>query len=230
MKSGLFILILFLSSLTFRGQSSTIDTLPDGIYHTLGDFKNHTPEIPTKLRRLNLGVPTSKAFLDTMVDHVLFLDKQNDPITKVFAIVHHGEIYFQEKAIHQNVMEGYGGKNSASKNRFHRIQERGRYYYGETYYASGDADEVAAMTIMFGLIGGLATAAASKGGIVFEVPYIFDTKLNKFFVLGSRKNLQLFMDTYHPDIGFQVAKGKLDYELIRSLIIQFNKNGGDAKG
>ncbi|HZV69290.1 MAG TPA: hypothetical protein VFG10_07095 [Saprospiraceae bacterium] len=224
MKSGLFILMLCLSYVSLSSQSNANDSLPDGIYKTLDDFNNHSPDTSIKIRRLNLGVPSSKAFLDSIVDHVLFLDKLNAPIAKVFAIVHKGEIYFQEKAIRQNVMEGYGGKNSASKNRFHRIQERGRYFYGETYFASADPAEIAAMSFMFGVIGGVATAATSKGTI-FEVPYVFDTKLNKFFVLGSRNNLQLFMDTYHPEIGFQVAKGKLDYELVRAHIIQFNING-----
>ncbi|MBK9980816.1 MAG: hypothetical protein IPP15_00070 [Saprospiraceae bacterium] len=124
------------------------------------------------------------------MDHVLFLDKDNDPITKVFAIVNKGEIYFQEKAIRQYLMDGFGGKNSANKSRFHRIQERGRYYYGETYYASGDG-QVAAMAMLFGVLGGLARCASDEGTI-FQVPFVFDTKLNKFFVLGSRKNIQLF--------------------------------------
>lgn len=230
MNSIFFNLLFFLSAVSLRSQSFTTDTFPNGIYYTLEDFNNHTPEIPTKIRRLNLDVPKSKAFKDTIVDHVLFLDKDNDPITKVFAIVNKGEIYFQEKAIRQYLMDGFGGKNSANKSRFHRIQERGRYYYGETYYASGDAAEVAAMAMLFGVLGGLAAAAASDEGTIFQVPFVFDTKLNKFFILGSRKNIQLFLDTYHPGTGFEVGKGKLDYELIRSLIIQFNKNEGEGKG
>ena len=50
-----------------------------------------------------------------------------------------------------------------------------------------------------------------------EHPYVFDPRTCKFFLMESKKLLQQFMDTYYPDIHYDINRGKLDMKAIRQV-------------
>src|SRR5688500_13386645 len=103
---SLLILLLFISNFT-RAQDSVSYYYPDGIYATLEDFINRQTDATSTLSKLNLGVHTDYAFTVSSVDRVLFLSIGNDIIKKIFAVVHKGEVYFQEYGIKKYMHPAY---------------------------------------------------------------------------------------------------------------------------
>jgi hypothetical protein len=224
MKTIFSLFILLLASFSLAGQHSDSHLYQDGIYYTMDDFLNHRVDSSSKVRKLNLELPTSKAFLDTLVDHVWFLDKNNDILKNTFAIVHKGEVYFQEKSMRKNIAEGYVHRSITSNPALHRIKVRGRYYYGEASYEIENGTEIAALTGMFGLVGGLAGAAIMSGSPkgMLLAPFVFDTKNKVFYVFVMRPKLREFMKAHHPDYTLELDDQRLDAEYVRNLFVQLN--------
>jgi len=225
MKSLLLSLFLFIH-FSGTGQNETGNTYSNGIYYTLEDFLAHHPDTISKVRKVNLGVPTEEALKDTIVDHTFFIDKNNDLLTKVFAIVYNGEIYFADYGIRENLLLPYGQKTAFKTKKFHRVQERGRYFYAESNYAISDPTAAILLGSMFGALGGAvggALGAMYPSQSEIEAPFIFDTHSNRFLAFHSKKLLQQFMNTYHPERNYEVEKGKLDIETVRDLFVDLNK-------
>ena len=108
-------LIIGIFALPSLSAQALDTTYPDGLYFTLESFKQHLPDTSIKVRKLNLGVPSTEILKDTLVKHPLFLDKNNEYIDKVFAIVEKGEIYFQDAGIRKCLDPDYGWHNSFPK-------------------------------------------------------------------------------------------------------------------
>jgi hypothetical protein len=216
-----FVIPCLVFSVALRAQSPQEHHYPDGIYPTLETFLSHTPDTAITYRKLNLGVPTSKAFQDTLVDHVWFIDRKNDVLKKLFAVVHDGEIYFQDFAVKNHLMPEYGSKSSFSTDKFHRVQLRGRYLYCETNFNKSDPTAAILMGMMFGAIGG-AVAGLTTTSDEIEAPLVFDMQVKKFFAFHSRLALQTFMTKFHPEMNYDVEKGRLDLESVKQLFADLN--------
>lgn len=214
----------FLSLLVdfLNAQDSISIDLPEGVYYTREDFiARQAIEIP-KIRKLNMGVPSSQAFKDTLVEHCMFLDGKNDPLKKVFAVVHKGMLYFPELAIRHHMIESYRISGLTQGVEFHRVQDWGKYLYLEVTYSSDDKYLVSSMGMMFGALGAIA-ASALQTSSTLETPVIYDTGRNVFLGLFTPRQLQLFMDSYHPEIEFDAKSPKLHIEDMRKLIQDLNK-------
>ena len=158
--------------------------------------------------------------MDTIVDHVWFLDKNKDIMKKIFAVVHQGEIYFHQYGVKTNLMPEFGAKTSFLKDKLHRVQFRGRYLFGKSVITRTDPGAAAALGLMVGVATGVYIIP--YGVDEFEAPFVFDTKTNKFFAIHSKNILQRFMDQYHPDMQYSVEKGRLDFQVITELFQELN--------
>ncbi|HUR29781.1 MAG TPA: hypothetical protein VMZ69_00045 [Saprospiraceae bacterium] len=221
MKYISLLIFLFTISDFTTAQDTVSHSYPNGIYATLDDFITMQPDTTSKLRKLNLGVHTDYAFADTVVDHVLFLNKGNDIIKKIFAVVHKGEIYFQEYGIKKHMHPDYYHKSITASTTLHRVKERGKYFYSEANYKADDAAATLVGAAMFGVVGAVVASSLTPSG-EFLAPFVFDTKKNLFFVFVTRPHLKLFMDSYYPGNSFDIDRGKLEIDTVRNLFIELN--------
>lgn len=223
---------LLFSVCTLHGQSGVTHDLPDGVYRTLQDFNARKPDTTQKVRKLNLGVPTAMAFADTLVDHALFLGKNNSAIKKVFAVVYQGDIYFQEWGMKQLMAENYGHSAITASPAFHRVHFTGRYFYGEATFDPSNDMGLFTATAMFGIVGGLTYAALNdvplSGNQTALAPFVYDSKSNTFYVFVVRPRLKSFMKSFYPEYPLELEEAKLDIETVRGLFMDLNQR--DQKG
>jgi hypothetical protein len=218
--------ILILYSLLFfitnsLCQAAYDSVYPDGIYHTMSSFENRQPDTSQRIRKLNCDLPTQYAFKDTLVDHCWFIDRDNDPVKKVFAIVHQGELYFPEYAIKQGMADLYSTLGMSKAHEFHRVQEHGEYLYLEVTYIEQDPGAAIVMGAMFGLVGAAAGSAMAPKSLV-ETPVVYHTGRKKFYGLHSRRHLKMFMEAFHPEVGFDAGRSDLDIDFVRHMIRNLN--------
>ena len=221
MKYTTFLIFFFSISGFITAQDSLHYDYPDGIYLTIDDFIARQPDSTSKLRKLNLGVPTEYAFKDTVVDHVLFLNKDNDMLKKIFAVVHKGEIYFQEYGVKKHMHPDYYHRSITASTSLHRVKERGKYFYCEANYKVEDAGAAIAMGAMFGVLGAIAGSALTTSDELLA-PFVFDTNKNQFYIFVTRSNLKLFIDTYYPSYPLDIERGKLELDTVRNLFVELN--------
>lgn len=220
-----FLLPLLLTAEVACSQDSLNSSFPDGIYYTLKDFTDKKPNTLSGIRKLNFTLPTSKAFMDTLTDHVWFLNKDNDRIEKIFAVVYQGEIYLHEYGMKKNGMPNFSKLQNYNKYKLHRVLDRGHYFYGIRQYPVSNSTYAILLGSQFGAIGGLVGGmidVESTTGMYAEYPFIFDSILGKYIMMNLKSTLQQFMDTFFPEDQFKVSKGKLDMIEVRQLFISLN--------
>ena len=203
-------------------QAQPDSVYPDGVYHTLASFQNRQPDTTQQLRKLNCDLPTKFAFKDTLVDHCWFIDEHNDPVKKVFAVVHQGELYFPEYAIKKGMAELYSTLGMSKAHEFHRVQDRGEYLYLEVTYIEQDPGAAIVMGAMFGLVGAAAGSAMTPKSLV-ETPVVYHTGRKQFYGLHSRRHLKMFMEAFHPEVGFDAGRSDLDIDFVRHMVRNLNQ-------
>jgi hypothetical protein len=223
MKLRITFLSIFFVPAILQSQSDSTYFYPDGIYNNLEEFLHKQPGDISHVRKLNLNVPTTKAFTDTLVNDVWFLDHNNDQLKKIFAVVYKGEIYFQEYGIQMNIMEGYDHRSISKSPTLHRVQTRGRYYYTEAKYPYENPGPMLAMGAMFGAVGLLAGSEMSKNQTL-TAPLVYDSELKKFFVFVFKSKLKDFINSYYPKHPIPADESRLDTQTVRALFEDLNNS------
>jgi hypothetical protein len=202
-----------LSGVGMYGQETDAIHYPDGIYRTVDDFLNRQADTLTQIRKVNLDVDLSKAFLDTLVDRCFFIDKKRDPLRKCFAIVFDGEIYFQEYGI--SAYQAYGYRREAKNEKYfcYRVLERGKYLYciaksyEQGYYGGG-------------LVG---VALADLGpAVILDTALLFDTTRKRFFSFNRCALFETFLQMHHPGFEFDCGKARQSIDSIRQAVRELN--------
>lgn len=221
MKQLSVFLFFFLSTHILPGQDSLFTRLQDGVYSTREDFISRNVVLIPKMRKLNLRVPVSHAFKDTLVDHCIFLNGKNDQIKKIFAVVHQGQLYFSGLACKVYMPLEYSTMGLSKDNEFHRVLEWGKYLYLEVTYKAKDPGAMIVMGAMFGVVGALAGSAMEPNEEI-ATPIIYDISENVFYGLHTRKQIQEFMDSHHPEMKFDSKASDLNIETLKILIRHLN--------
>ena len=227
----LFISFAFLLfNITLSAQDTTQTFYPNGIYHTIEDFFNLRSDTTIRLKRVNLGVPLSKAFQDTIVDHVWFLGKNNDPLKEIFAVGHGGRLYLHDHGIKSYMAENFTNGNVLKNGKnLHRLQSTGTYYFLTVSYDVINMD-VVGMGLMFGLIGQAlySEGTGRKSTSTLEVPIVFHPGKKIFYSLHTPVLVKNFMDTYHPDQSYNPEDKNINIDDIRNLISMINEQHNSA--
>ncbi len=208
------LLILILLNLTLTAQNDTLNypatqginnlefikEYPKGIYNTLADFKNKTPNSTE-----NFALEDGKSSIAYR-----FVNDSKKKIKDAFAISDGENLFINIKSIIPNFDESGNGQSYDGGNYYLKVYFTSKYLFMSDYFAS------TAASMLGGLTGGMASRR--------EKGIIFVEKNDKFHLFKNYKEFENFINQNYPeksDLLIKYSNPKIPEIIkIRSIIEQ----------
>lgn len=181
---------------------------PDGIYHSLADFKAKKPTSTEKIYA-KIGPLISRKTTDSIESVCTFFHSNNKKVKDVFAVVYNQELYFRFGSIHQYRDEEYGKFSNSFPNEFIKVQHIGKQYlYLPLVYENSQVSGA------YSGIGISITVPIGKQRTL-EIPIIWNQQKNVFYILNRCKDIHKWISDY--DCSLLNSKVELDKKLLPLL-------------
>jgi hypothetical protein len=210
-----FFLLAILPVINLCGQNSFSTGDPDALFSTLEDLLHHHADTSCHLRKVD------DVRVDSLVQRCWFTDQEKGMIKDVFAVRCHGQLYFQEQAVRQNLPCTFHPHARKESNCFYPILEQGRYFVFEMLSEDKSPDLSIAMGLMGGVMGSAFGNTLTPPEMI-RSSIILETSTKSFYGIDTWRDIELFLNANYPNNHISIGSGHPDPAAVRQLLISLN--------